>query len=144
MTNAPISAPAPNVLPAPSGLEGRLGLPGWWIAAVVTVGGTFLLPRFANPASILMEVILWLWFLAASVRRSHDVDKHGVIALLGLFGVWVLTLVVDKSLYSALPIGAGIGFTALLAPLALDEGTRGPNQYGEVTWKWLWVGPARP
>ena len=77
-----------------------------------------ILPWFAAVEALLSLACLWL-----GVRRFHDQDRPGWLALVPT-AVWMLTLVLPIPLELALLVALGYLVALFLPP------TRGPNRYG--------------
>jgi uncharacterized membrane protein YhaH (DUF805 family) len=145
------------------GFAGRINRAKWWLLILIQIGasivyytamamlvGTSAFSAMTGDMSgvgsgIILGVLLWLayavlmfiWWLAVTVKRLHDRDKSGAWIWLFAVGPWVCwtlsfaALATRSGGFASLMGLAGLGISVwAFVELGCLRGTIGPNRFG--------------
>lgn len=119
----------------PIGGDGRARRRVWWTALALLVTLPVAAVFIAIELAAIVFVVLGWNLVAATVRRAHDFDSHGLLPVLSLTGPGFATVAVTQMASGAdfpiVPVVLSLLVARQLFDLGFRKGTDGPNRFGE-------------
>ena len=119
----------------PIGGDGRARRRVWWTALALLVTLPVAAVFIAIELAAIVFVVLGWNLVAATVRRAHDFDSHGLLPVLSLtgpgFAIVAVTQMASGAGFPIVPLILSLLLARQLLDLGFKKGTAGPNRFGE-------------